>query len=199
MKKPIIGGVSALAVVGVAGTAVYLSSPHQASADTELAAASEQVAGQVVNGEPVDAAQPDQQPDQQAGRQPSQNPGQRAWPLRRARHLARRAGVHGEASVRTKNGFIQIAWQRGVLTGRSGDNLTVRSLDGTVWLWTASGTTRVRKDGKKATVTDLATNDYVVIAGQASSGNRHTAGAVVVPKKVPARATQAPTPAPTSS
>ena len=211
MKKLVIGGVSALAVVGVAGTAVYLSSPHQASADTELAAASEQVAAQVVNGQPVDAAQPDQQadqqpdqqadqqPDQQAGRQPNQNPGQRAWPLRRARRLARRAGVHGEASVRTKNGFIQIAWQRGVLTGRSGDNLTVRSLDGTVWLWTASGTTRVRKDGKKATVTDLATNDYVVIAGQASSGNRHTAGAVVVPKKVPARATQAPTPAPTSS
>ena len=78
MKKLVIGGVSALAVVGVAGTAVYLSSPHQASADTELAAASEQVAAQVVNGQPVDAAQPDQQadqqPDQQAGRQPEEAP-----------------------------------------------------------------------------------------------------------------------------
>jgi hypothetical protein len=186
MKKLVIGGASALAV-GVVGAGVYLASANPASAgDTELTAASEQVAGQVAN-EPID-----QQTDQQ---KPGQRPRQRI----RARRLARRAGVHGEASVRTKKGFVQIAWQRGQVTGKSGSTLTVRSLDGTVWSWQTDGKTRVRKGGQKSAVANLATNDYVVIAGQASSGNKHTAKAVVVPKKVPAKATQAPTPAPTHS
>lgn len=190
MKKLVIGSAFAALAAGVVGTGVYLGSSHPASADTELAAASEQVAGQVVGGDPVDAAP--------SGQQPNRNPHQ---PLRlhRIRRLARRIGVHGEASVRTRNGFVQIAWQRGVVTGRNGDNLTVRSLDGTVWQWTASGTTRVRKDGKKAAVANLATNDFVVIAGREPSEDQHTAGAVVVPRKVPAKATQTPTPAPTSS
>src|SRR5262249_44600057 len=137
-------------------------------------------------------------PDQQAkpGQQANKNPRQRQRMRRRA---LRRAGVHGEASVRTKKGFVQIAWQRGQLTGKSGNTLTIRSLDGTVWQWTADGKTRVRKNGQKSAVTNLATNDFVVIAGTVGSGNKHQARAVVVPKKVPAKATQPPKPAPTSS
>jgi hypothetical protein len=195
MKKLVIGGASAIAVGAVAG-GVYLSSAGPASAgDTELAAASEQVADQVAAGQPADqqADQADQQPDQQA----SQNPRRRA--RQRIRRLRRRAGVHGEATVRTKKGFVQIAWQRGQLTGRSGDTLTVRSLDGTVWQWTADGRTRVRKDGQKSAVANLATNDFVVIAGTVGPGNKHDARAVIVPKRVPAKATQSPAPAPTSS
>jgi hypothetical protein len=193
MKKLVIGGASALAV-GAAGVGLYLGSASPASAgDTELAAASEQVAGQVANDQPVDQQTDQQKPGQQADKKPGQR---RRIPVRR---LARRAGVHGEASVRTKKGFVQIAWQRGQVTGKSGTTLTVRSLDGTVWSWQTDGKTRVRKSGQKSAVANLATNDYVVVAGQASSGNKHTAKAVVVPKKVPAKATQAPSAAPTHS
>lgn len=197
MKKLVIGGASAIAVGAVAG-GVYLSSAGPASAgDTELAAASQQVADQVAGGQPVDQ-QTDQQADQ-PDQQANQNPRHRARQRIRARRMLRRAGVHGEASVRTKKGFVQIAWQRGLLTGKSGNTLTIRSLDGTVWQWTADGRTRVRKDGQKSAVANLATNDFVVIAGTAGPGNKHDARAVIVPKRVPAKATQSPTPAPTSS
>jgi hypothetical protein len=101
--------------------------------------------------------------------------------------------------VRTKKGFVQIGWQRGRLTGKNGGTLTVRSLDGTVWQWQTDGKTRVRKDGQKSATANLATGDYVVLAGTVGPGNKHTARAVIVPKKVPAKATQSPTPAPTQS
>ena len=202
MKKLVIAGASALAV-GAVGTGVYLANPASTGNNTELAAASEQVAGQVageVAGQPIDQ-QADQQPGDQAGRQPGQKAGRQHGQRQRmrARRLARRAGVHGEATVRTKKGFVQIAWQRGQLTGKSGDTLTVRSLDGTVWQWQTDGKTRVRKDGKKVAVANLATNDYIVLAGPTASGGKHTAKVVIAPKKVPARATQSPTPAPTNS
>ncbi len=187
MKKLVIGGVSALAV-GAVGTGIYLAGPASAGGNTDLAAASEQVAGQVA-GEPA----ADQQAGQQAGKD-----GKNARQRPRIRRLVRR-GVHGEATVRTKKGFVQIAWQRGQVTGKSGGTLTVRSLDGTVWQWQSDGKTRVRKGGQKSAVANLATNDFVVVAGTVGPGNKHAARAVIVPKKVPARATQTPKPAPTNS
>jgi hypothetical protein len=187
MKKLVIGGASALAV-GVVGTGVYLANPASAG-DTELTAASQQVADRVA-GEPA----ADQTPGQKAGQKPGQ---------KKKRALIRRLsgrGVHGEASVRTKKkGFVQIAWQRGQLTSRNGGTLTIRSLDGTVWQWQTDGKTRVHKDGQKSSTTKLASNDFVVIAGTVGAGNKHSARAVVVPKKVPAKATQSPKPTPTQS
>ncbi|MDN3356705.1 hypothetical protein [Actinomadura sp. DC4] len=180
MKKLVIGGASALAV-GAVGTGIYLAGPASAGGDTELAAASQQVADQVAGRPAADK---------------SQKPGQKK--RSRIRRLAQR-GVHGEASVRTKKGFVQIAWQRGQVTAKSGGTLTVRSLDGTVWQWTTVKNTRVRKDGQKSSTTNLAGNDFVVIAGTVGPGNKHSARAVIVPKKVPAKATQSPTPAPTKS
>ena len=179
MKKLVIGGASALAV-GAVGTGIYLAGPASAGGNTELAAASEQVAGQVA-GEPT----------------ADQKPGQKGRRLR-IRRLVRR-GVHGEASVRTKKGFVQIAWQRGQVTSKSGGTLTVRSLDGTVWQWQTDGKTRVRKSGQKSSTTNLAGNDFVVVAGTVGPGDKHAARAVIVPRKVPAKATQSPTPAPTKS
>jgi len=183
MKKLVIGGASALAV-GAAGAGIYLAGPADAGANTELAAASEQVAGQVA-GEPTADRQPDRRPGQN-GKRP------------RIRRLVQR-GVRGEASVRTKKGFVQIAWQRGQLTAKNGGTLTVRSLDGTVWRWTTAKNTRVRKSGQKSSITNLSGGDFVVIAGTVGPGAKHTARAVIVPKKVPAKATQPPTPAPTNS
>jgi|tagenome__1003787_1003787.scaffolds.fasta_scaffold20660041_2 hypothetical protein len=182
MKKLVIGGASALAV-GAVGTGIYLAGPASAGGNTELTAASEQVAAQAA-GEPT----ADQKPGKkgQNGKRP------------RIRRLVQR-GVHGEASVRTKKGFVQIAWQRGQLTSKSGTTLTIRSLDGTVWQWTTAKNTRVRKNGQKSSTTNLSGNDFVVIAGTVGPGNKHSARAVIVPKKVPAKATQSPTPAPTKS
>jgi hypothetical protein len=179
MKKLVIGGASALAV-GAVGTGIYLAGPASAGGNTELAAASEQVAGQVA-GEPA----ADQKPGQK-GKRP------------RIRRLVQR-GVHGEASIRTKKGFVQIAWQRGQVTAKNGGTLTVRSLDGTVWQWQTDGKTRVRKSGQKSSTTDLAGNDFVVIAGTVGPGNKHAARAVIVPRKLPAKATQSPKPIPTNS
>jgi hypothetical protein len=174
MNKLVVSGVTALAV-GAVGTGVYLALPG--SANAEATSASEQVAAQVA-GEPM-----------------ADQPNQEIRPRLRVRRLARRS-VHGEATVRTKKGFVQVAWQRGLLTSKSGSTLTVRSLDGTVWTWTTDGNTRVRKDGQKSAVSNLATNDFVVIAGLVGSGNAHAAKAVIVPKKVPAKATQSPAPTP---
>jgi hypothetical protein len=188
MKKLVIGGASALAV-GVVGTGIYLAGPASAG-NTELTTASEQVAGQVA-GEPM--ADQSQKPGKNGK---NGKDGKKKRPL--IRRLSGR-GVHGEASVRTKKGFVQIAWQRGQLTSKNGGTLTIRSLDGTVWQWQTDGKTRVRKSGQKSSTTNLAGNDFVVIAGTVGAGNKHSARAVIVPKKVPAKATQSPKPAPTQS
>jgi hypothetical protein len=166
VNKKVLGGVSALAV-GVVGTGVYLAVPASAgSPQAEPAAASSQNA----------------------------KPGHRAQKAKQARKaLRRRAGVHGEATVRTKNGFVQVVWQRGVVTSTSGGTLSVRSLDGTTWQWKSDKATKVRKDGKPADLAKLASNDYVLVLGRSGDGNR-TAKRVTVPKKVPAKATQSPAP-----
>jgi hypothetical protein len=164
VNKKVLGGVSALAI-GVVGTGVYLAVPASAgSPQAEPAAASSQQAKQ--------------------GKQ-----GQKAKQARKAR----RVGVHGDATVRTKKGFVQVTWQRGVLTSTSGGTLSVRSLDGTTWQWKTAKTTKFRKDGQKTAVAKLASNDYVLVLGRSSGGTR-TANRVIVPKKVPAKATQSPAP-----
>lgn len=167
MNKKILGGVSVLAAGGIA-TGVYLAAPASAGAAHDTA----------VNAVPAAAT---------AGA--AGHPGR----LVRLRRAAR--GVHGQATVRTKNGFAQVSWQRGRLTGVSGSTLTVRSLDGATWQWTANDKTRVRKDGRKSAVSTLATGDFVLVAGPDGSGGAHTARIVVVPRKVPAEATRSPAPA----
>jgi hypothetical protein len=165
VNKKVLGGVSALAV-GVVGTGVYLAVP-------------------------ASAGSPQAAPAAAAGRHPKGKQGQQAKQAHKA--LKRRAGVHGEATVRTKKGFVQTTWQRGVLTSTSGGTLTVRSLDGTTWQWKTGKATKIRKDGQKAAVAKLAAKDYVVVLGRAGDGSR-TANRVIVPKKVPAKATQSPAP-----
>jgi hypothetical protein len=102
--------------------------------------------------------------------------GKRLAALRRVR------GVHGEATVRTKDGFRLADWQRGKITGISGTTLTVRSADGATWTWTTNGDTRVRKDGGKSTVSALASGAQVFVLGERTGGTR-TAKLVREPKK----------------
>jgi hypothetical protein len=164
VNKKVLGGVSALAI-GVVGTGVYLAVPASAGSPQAVPAAA-------------------------SDKQPNAKQRQKA---RKA--LRRRAGVHGDATVRTKkNGFVQVTWQRGVLTAKSGSTFTVRSLDGTTWQWQVAKGTKFHKDGQKADLTKLAANDFVLVYGRAGAGNSRTANRVFAPKKVPAKATQSPTP-----
>ncbi|GLY74488.1 hypothetical protein [Actinoallomurus iriomotensis] len=165
MNKKILGGVSALAI-GVVSAGVYLAVPASAG--------SPQVQPAAATGKPRANAKQRQQ-------------------ARKA--MRRRAGVHGEATVRTKkNGFVQVTWQRGVLTAKSGSGFTVRSLDGTTWQWRTAKGTKFHKDGQKADLSKLAVNDFVLVYGRAGAGDSRTANRVFAPKKVPAKATQSPTP-----
>ncbi|GAA4634031.1 hypothetical protein GCM10023196_073960 [Actinoallomurus vinaceus] len=124
------------------------------------------------------------------GARPAAAHGGKRHPLRGVRAVR---GIHGQATVRTKKGFAQVDWQRGRLTATSGGTLSVRSADGVTWQWKTDDKTRVRKNGAKSTVSQLATGDFVVVAGLDAGGAR-TAKRVVVPKKVPAQETASPTP-----
>ncbi|MEV0403823.1 DUF5666 domain-containing protein [Actinoallomurus sp. NPDC050550] len=119
--------------------------------------------------------------------------GAKGHPMRGVRGFRGIRGVHGQATVRTKKGFAQVDWQRGRLTATSGGTLSVRSADGVTWQWKTDDKTRVRKDKAKSTVSQLATGDFVFVAGLDAGGAR-TAKRVVVPNKVPAQETASPTP-----
>jgi hypothetical protein len=99
--------------------------------------------------------------------------------LRRRRRL-RVVGVHGSAKVRTKTGYRWYEWQRGTITSVSSGTLTVRSVDGTTWIWVITSKTHVRVDGAKSAASSLATGDKVGVAG--TDGGNRTALRVVVPK-----------------
>jgi hypothetical protein len=90
-------------------------------------------------------------------------------------------GVHGEATVRRKDGFHVTTWQLGKITAVSSSTITVRSEDGASWTWTANGDTNVRKNGEKSTLKALANGDQVMVAGE-RSGETRTARMIRVPK-----------------
>ncbi|MQY05000.1 DUF5666 domain-containing protein [Actinomadura macrotermitis] len=104
----------------------------------------------------------------------------RRHPGMRAMHGLR--GVHGEATVKRKDGFHVVGWQRGQITALSGGTLTVHSEDGTDWQWAANAQTRVRKDKAKADMSALAKGDKVVVFGENNGGTR-TAKVVRVTQK----------------
>ncbi|WP_214414941.1 DUF5666 domain-containing protein [Sphaerisporangium fuscum] len=111
------------------------------------------------------------------GRSPADRPRLR---LAQRRGLA---GVHGEATVRQRDGgFATYGWQRGEVTAASTGSLTVKSADGVSWTWTVTSDTRVRKNGAKSTASALAQGDTVFVLGQPGGAGR-TALGVVVPKR----------------
>ncbi|MFG2021061.1 DUF5666 domain-containing protein [Actinomadura geliboluensis] len=102
-------------------------------------------------------------------------------PFRQAHGARAFRGVHGEATVKRKDGFHLATWQRGKITSVSSSGVTVRSEDGVSWTWAANGDTRVRKDGEKSALKALANGDQVIVAGE-RSGNTRTARLIRVPK-----------------
>jgi hypothetical protein len=177
-----IGGAAAVAVIGTGG---YLlagsSSPHgqpaQAQTRNDTVTLTD---GSYLN---TALAAADEPGDPAAAPEATPSPGRRGSRLARHPLRARRflRGVHGIATVRTKDGFAQVAWQRGQVTAVSSTGLTVRSADGATWQWVAGQDIKVRKDGNVASLSKLAANDKVFVIGTVS-GSTRTARAAVVPK-----------------
>ncbi|MFD0683703.1 DUF5666 domain-containing protein [Actinomadura fibrosa] len=125
---------------------------------------------------PAAAANPSPSPSTSAKAQPRKDHPRAARAIRGLR------GVHGEATVKRKDGYHLATWQRGQVTGRSGAALTVRSTDGATWTWTTDAKTRVRENGAKSTLSALANGDQVLVFGE-RSGTTRTAAFIREPKK----------------
>jgi hypothetical protein len=136
------------------------------------------------------AANPSPSPSPTTSAHPKgKEPGRQGWkdrrgekgPHARGRWAAAR-GVHGEATVKRKDGFHLRTWQVGEVTGRSGANLTVRSADGATWTWVTVAGTRVHKEGEKSAVSALANGDRIIVIGE-RAGTTRTAKIIRVPKR----------------
>jgi len=88
--------------------------------------------------------------------------------------------VHGEATVRTKDGYQVFDTQLGTITSLSATSLTARSSDGFTQTWTLSADTVVRKDGSKVEPSALAVGDTVRLVGPAGTGSASPSAHLVV-------------------
>ncbi|MEW2357476.1 hypothetical protein [Spirillospora sp. NPDC029432] len=135
---------------------------------------------------PAAAADPSPSPSKSAAQQKEHRKGQHRGPHKGQHkghpHRWGGQGVHGEATVKRKDGFHVRTWQRGEVTGRSGAAVTVRSADGTSWTWTTDDQTRVRKDRAKSSVGALANGDRIVVVGE-RAGSTRTARMIRVPER----------------
>ncbi len=100
-------------------------------------------------------------------------------PAARLRRLGDRV-VHGEATVRTKDGYQVFDTQLGTITSLSATSLTARSSDGFTQTWTLSADTVVRKDGSKVEQSALAVGDTVRLVGPAGTGSASPSAHLVV-------------------
>jgi hypothetical protein len=99
---------------------------------------------------------------------------------RRRRYL-RRNTLHGQITVKTKDGTKTVAVQRGTVTAVSATSLSVKSSDGFTETWVLNSGTKVRADGKAGSASALRTGEELGVAG-GMAGNTSTARLVVVPK-----------------
>jgi hypothetical protein len=86
------------------------------------------------------------------GNDASASPSSSASPGGRHGHgmgLGRGIGVHGEATVKDRDTgkWVVRVWQRGTVEKVDGDQVTVKSADGTEWTWTVGPATKVHRDG----------------------------------------------------
>jgi hypothetical protein len=91
--------------------------------------------------------------------------------------------LHGESVERDPDGRTVLAdEQRGTVTGRTGTTMTVRSADGTTWVWTLTGGTAIHTNGSAS---GIAVGDTVIVSGT-RSGTVRTADRVGDPPSAPA-------------
>ena len=92
--------------------------------------------------------------------------------LRGMRALGRllRDGLHGQVTVKTKNGTATIAFERGVIQSVNGSSVVIKSPDGTTWTWTLTSKTTIHKARRKVAASALAQGEKVIVAGPTSGG-----------------------------
>lgn len=90
--------------------------------------------------------------------------------------------LHGERVVKDKDGkIITVDTQRGTVSAVSASSMSVRSSDGTTWMWTLNGTTKVRGANlKRETASSIKAGETVAVAGE-RTGDTRTARAVADP------------------
>ncbi|MFD4554950.1 hypothetical protein ACFWP5_11595 [Streptomyces sp. NPDC058469] len=111
------------------------------------------------------------------------------------------AAVHGEATVKdnaTGKWVVRI-WQRGTVTKVDGDQVTVKSDDGTSWTWTVgSGVTAqgsgALKKGDTASLTGTRSNAGTRTADRAFTGTLDRKGPSAAPNPPDSAPTHAPSP-----
>jgi len=106
--------------------------------------------------------------------------------------------MYGEVTYHGKDGTKTLAFERGTVTSAGGD-LVVKAANGTTWTWTYASDTTVRQAGQKAKASrsDLASGQRVLVAGQVTSGKRDAR--VVIVAKPKAKSGRTPSAAPSSS
>lgn len=126
-----------------------------------------------------DTGQPQAEP---AGAGESAAPKQKGHRHPRLRRYVMRHTLHGDVTVKTKNGTATVAVQRGTVQSVTATSVTVKSSDGFTETWTLTGDTKVRADKKAADRSAVTKGEEIGIAGR-QQGKTDTARLVVVIKK----------------
>ena len=128
---------------------------------------------------------------------PATTPASKAHKVSALSRLRRLGGMYGEVAYHGKAGTKTLAFERGTVTSAGGD-LVVKAANGTTWTWTYASDTTVRKAGQKASRSDLASGQRVLVAGQVVSGKRDVRVVIVAGTKGNKAKTGTPAPTPSS-
>src|ERR1700742_1305594 len=115
---------------------------------------------------------------------PATTPAGKARKVSALNRLRRLGGMYGEVTYHGKDGTKTLAFERGTVTSAGGD-LVVKAANGTTWTWTYASDTTVRQAGQKAKASrsDLASGQRVLVAGQVTSGKRDARAVIVATPK----------------
>jgi hypothetical protein len=146
LRKIIVGGVSAAALVGGIGAGLaYADTPTDGDPTASPTATN-------TPAETTPTAEPSDQRDQATDRR---------RPVRRQLRFMARA-LHGEVTLAGEKHRV-IVFQRGTVENANAESVTVKSNDGFVETYRLSDDTKVREDRKDAEVSDIDSSDRVLV------------------------------------
>lgn len=90
--------------------------------------------------------------------------------------------VHGEATVKDRDSgeWVVRIWQRGTVEKVDGNQVTVKSDDGTEWTWAVGSDTKVHADGERSTGTGaVKKGDTAYLVGTRTDSGTRTASRVL--------------------
>jgi hypothetical protein len=105
--------------------------------------------------------------------------------LRHALLLRLLGAGHGQFTVRINGGERTIAFERGVVTSVTANQVVIRAADGTRWTWATDGRTTVRQAGHRLPARSLATGQRVLAVGPLPVTVRHARLVLIARPAVP--------------